>query len=113
MIVATKFGQIKLEGRHGGRWPARVRAGCLRSEPAAPGLGVIDLLLHVHRIDPKVPIEDTWLGAIAPGRAGQKVRALRPCEANQATIRRAHQVHPLSAVQTEYSLLYREEAEET
>lgn len=66
-------------------------------------------LLYVHRIDSKVPIEDT-VGAMGRLVAQGKVRALGLCEANPATIRRAHKVHPLSAVQTEYSLLYREES---
>jgi len=72
---------------------------------------VIDLY-YVHRIDPKVPIEDT-VGAMARLVEQGKVRALGLCEASPATIRRAHKVHPLAAVQTEYSLLYREQAEET
>jgi aryl-alcohol dehydrogenase-like predicted oxidoreductase len=59
-----------------------------------------------------VPIEDT-VGAMARLVAQGKVRALGLCEASPATIRRAHAVHPLAAIQTEYSLLYREQAEET
>ena len=112
VIVATKFGQIKLEAGGSGvdGRPEYVQAACEASLQRL-GLGVIDLL-YVHRIDPKVPIEDT-VGAMGRLVAQGKVRALGLCEANPATIRRAHKVHPLSAVQTEYSLLYREEAEET
>ena len=104
VIVATKFGQIKLEsGGNGvdGR-PEYVQAACEASLKRL-GLGVIDLL-YVHRIDPKVPIEDT-VGAMGRLVAQGKVRALGLCEANPATIRRAHKVHPLSAVQTEDALL--------
>jgi aryl-alcohol dehydrogenase-like predicted oxidoreductase len=112
LVVATKFGQVKLEsGGNGvdGR-PEYVQAACEASLKRL-GLEVIDLY-YVHRIDPKVPIEDT-VGAMARLVQQGKVRALGLCEANPSTIRRAHKVHPLAALQTEYSLLYREEAEET
>ena len=75
------------------------------------GVDVIDLY-YQHRVDPAVPIEET-VGAMARLVERGKVRALGLCEAAPATIRRAHAVHPLAAVQTEYSLLYRREAEET
>ena len=61
---------------------------------------------------PSLPIEDT-VGAMARLVEQGKVRALGLCEASPATVRRAHAVHPLAAIQTEYSLLYREQAEET
>ncbi|MEP6703011.1 MAG: aldo/keto reductase [Betaproteobacteria bacterium] len=112
LIVATKFGQTKLaSGGNGvdGR-PEYVQAACEASLQRL-GLDVIDLY-YVHRIDPKVPIEDT-VGAMARLVEQGKVRAIGLCEANPATIRRAHKTHPLTALQTEYSLLYREEAEET
>lgn len=112
MIIATKFGQTRLEsGGNGvdGR-PDYVQAACEASLQRL-GLDVIDLF-YVHRIDPKVPIEDT-VGAMARLIAQGKVRAIGLCEANPATIRRAHQAHPLTALQSEYSLLYREDAEET
>ena len=112
VIVATKFGQTRLEaGGNGvdGR-PEYVQAACEASLKRL-GLDTIDLY-YVHRIDPKVPIEDT-VGAMARLVDQGKVRALGLCEANPATIRRAHAVHPLAALQTEYSLLYREPAEET
>ncbi len=112
VILATKFGQTKLEGGGNavdGR-PEYVQAACEASLKRL-GLEVIDLY-YVHRIDPKVAIEDT-VGAMARLVEQGKVRALGLCEANPATIRRAHKVHPLTALQTEYSLLYREEAEET
>ena len=112
VILASKFGQTKLEsGGNGvdGR-PEYVQAACEASLKRL-GLDVIDLY-YVHRIDPKVAIEDT-VGAMARLIEQGKVRAIGLCEANPATIRRAHKVHPLAALQTEYSLLYREEAEET
>jgi aryl-alcohol dehydrogenase-like predicted oxidoreductase len=74
------------------------------------GVEMIDLY-YQHRIDPNVPIEDT-VGAMAKLVAQGKVRALGLSEAQPDTIRRAHKVHPIAAVQNEYSLLYRTEAEE-
>jgi aryl-alcohol dehydrogenase-like predicted oxidoreductase len=75
------------------------------------GIEVIDLY-YQHRADPAVPVEDT-VGAMAKLVAQGKVRFLGLSEAAPERIRRAHAVHPIAAVQTEYSLLYREEAEET
>src|SRR5439155_13686063 len=68
-------------------------------------------LYYQHRVDPKVPIEET-VGAMARLVEQGKVRHLGLSEAAPATIRRAHAVHPISAVQSEYSLLYRLPAEE-
>ena len=112
VILATKFGQVRLEsGGNGvdGR-PEYVKAACEASLKRLD-TEVIDLY-YIHRIDPKVAIEET-VGAMADLVTAGKVRYLALCEANPATIRRAHKVHPLAAVQTEYSLLYREEAEDT
>jgi aryl-alcohol dehydrogenase-like predicted oxidoreductase len=75
------------------------------------GVEVIDLY-YQHRIDPEVPIEDT-VGAMARLVEQGKVRALGLSEANPATIRRAQAVHKIAAVQNEFSLLYRAEAEES
>src|SRR4029453_8389723 len=72
---------------------------------------VIDLY-YQHRVDPSVPIEDT-VDAMAELVKAGKGRALGLSEAKPETIRRPHKVHPLAAVQSEYSLLYREHAEET
>ena len=69
-------------------------------------------LYYQHRVDPNVAIEDT-VGAMARLVEAGKVRFLGLSEANPETIRRAHKVHPVAAVQTEFSLLYRTEAEET
>jgi aryl-alcohol dehydrogenase-like predicted oxidoreductase len=112
VVLASKFGQIRLDsGGNGvnGR-PEYVQTACEASLKRL-GLETIDLY-YVHRIDPNVPIEDT-VGAMARLVEQGKVRALGLCEANPATIRRAHSVFPLAAIQTEYSLLYRQEAEET
>src|SRR5204863_2118832 len=75
------------------------------------GMSTIDLY-YQHRVDPKVPIEET-VGAMARLVEAGKVRYLGLSEAAPPTIRRAHKVHPLAAVQLEYSLLYRVEAEQT
>jgi aryl-alcohol dehydrogenase-like predicted oxidoreductase len=110
VVLATKFSQIKTaSGGKGvdGR-PEYVQAAC---EASLRRLGVDTIdLYYMHRMDPNVPIEDT-VGAMAQLVEQGKVRYLGLCEANSATVRRAHAVHPLTALQTEYSLLYREEAE--
>ena len=112
IVLATKFGQVNSDtGANivNGR-PEYVRAACEASLKRL-GLEVIDLY-YTHRIDPQVAIEET-VGAMADLVKAGKVRALGLCEASPETIRRAHKVHPLAAIQTEYSLLYREPAEET
>jgi len=73
------------------------------------GVDVIDLY-YQHRVDPTVPIEDT-VGAMKRLVERGKVRYIGLCEAAPATVRRAHRIHPLSALQSEFSLLYRVEAE--
>jgi aryl-alcohol dehydrogenase-like predicted oxidoreductase len=111
-IVATKFGQVKYpDGKQGvdGR-PQYVVQACEASLKRL-GLDVIDLY-YQHRVDPNTPIEDT-VGAMKRLIEQGKVRALGLSEANPQTIRRAHKVHPIAAVQNEYSLLYRKEGEET
>ncbi len=111
VVLATKFGQVKTatgQGVDGS--PAYVQRACEASLKRL-GVEVIDLY-YQHRVDPAVPIEDT-VGAMARLVAAGKVRHLGLCEARPETIRRAHKVHPIAAVQTEYSLLYRIEAEET
>jgi aryl-alcohol dehydrogenase-like predicted oxidoreductase len=111
-IVATKFGQVKLpDGKQGvdGR-PEYVMQACEASLKRL-GIDVIDLY-YQHRVDPNTPIEET-VGAMKRLLEQGKVRALGLSEANPQTIRRAHKVHPIAAVQNEYSLLYRNEGEET
>jgi aryl-alcohol dehydrogenase-like predicted oxidoreductase len=112
VMLATKFGQIQNPGGPNGvnGWPEYVVQACEASLQRL-GVDVIDLY-YQHRVDPSVPIEDT-VGAMAKLVQQGKVRHLGLSEASPATIRRAHAVHPIAAVQTEYSLLYRTEAEET
>jgi aryl-alcohol dehydrogenase-like predicted oxidoreductase len=112
VIVATKFGQVKLaDGKQAvdGR-PDYVMLACDASLKRL-GIDVIDLY-YQHRVDTNVPIEDT-VGAMKRLVEQGKVRALGLSEARPETIRRAHKVHPIAAVQNEYSLLYRKEGEET
>ncbi|MFE0753279.1 aldo/keto reductase [Inquilinus sp. NPDC058860] len=112
VVLVTKFGQIRREGGPNGvnGRPDYVVQACEASLRRL-GVDVIDLY-YQHRVDPAVPIEDT-VGAMARLVEQGKVRHLGLSEAGAETIRRAHAVHPIAAVQTEYSLLYRAEAEAT
>jgi aryl-alcohol dehydrogenase-like predicted oxidoreductase len=112
IVLVTKFGQFQREGQGNGvdGRPEYVFSACEASLKRL-GVDVIDLY-YQHRIDPRVPIEET-VGAMKRLVEQGKVRFLGLSEAKPETIRRAHGVHPLTAVQTEYSLLYRTEAEET
>jgi aryl-alcohol dehydrogenase-like predicted oxidoreductase len=112
VVVATKFGQTQRPGQSNGvnGRPDYVIEACEASLKRL-GIEVIDLY-YQHRVDPAVPVEET-VGAMAKLVAQGKVRFLGMSEAAPDRIRRAHAVHPIAAVQTEYSLLYREEAEET
>jgi aryl-alcohol dehydrogenase-like predicted oxidoreductase len=112
VTLATKFGQVRTDsgGNAVNGKPEYVIQAC---EASLKRLGVDTIdLYYQHRVDPDVPIEDT-VGAMAKLKQQGKVRALGLSEASPATIRRAHKVHPIAAVQTEYSILYRVEAEET
>ena len=113
VVLTTKFGQVQSPDGKGNLVdgsPAHVARACDASLKRL-GVDVIDLYSQ-HRVDPKVPIEDT-VGAMSRLVDQGKVRYIGLSEAAPATIARAHAVHPLSAVQTEYSLLYRNPAEET
>ncbi|MEO1374727.1 MAG: aldo/keto reductase [Cyanobacteria bacterium J06635_10] len=112
VVVATKFGNVRTEdggflGVNG--TPEYVRQACDASLQRL-GVDVIDLY-YQHRVDPNVPIEET-IGAMAELVREGKVRYLGMSEASPATIRRAHVVHPITALQTEYSLWSREPEEE-
>ena len=112
VVLATKFGQVKTaDGKQDvdGR-PEYVMQACEASLKRL-GVEVIDLY-YQHRVDTKVPIEDT-VGAMKRLIQQGKVKAIGLSEARPDTIRRAHKVHPLAAVQNEYSLLYRGDGEET
>ena len=108
VVLATKFGIVRSADPHArainGR-PEYVRAACDASLKRL-NLDTIDLY-YQHRVDPQVPIEDT-VGAMAQLVQKGKVRYLGLSEASPATIRRAHAVHPITALQTEYSLWSRE-----
>ena len=112
VILATKFGNVRGEdgaflGING--TPAYVRSACEASLRRLK-TDVIDLY-YQHRVDRATPIEDT-VGAMAELVKEGKVRYLGLSEAAPATIRRAHAVHPISALQTEYSLWTREPEDE-
>jgi len=112
VVLATKFGQVQQPGGANGvnGRPEYVKAACEASLKRL-GLDEIDVYFQ-HRVDPSVPIEET-VGAMGELVKSGKVKALGLSEANPQTIRRAHKTHPIAAVQSEYSLLYRKEAEET
>jgi len=108
VVLATKFGNVRTPDGKFARIdgsPAYVRAACDASLKRL-GVDVIDLY-YQHRVDPQTPIEDT-VGAMAELVKAGKVRYLGLSEAAPATIRRAHAVHPISALQTEYSLWTRD-----
>ena len=112
VVIATKFGSMRSpEGGFlgvNGR-PDYVRAAC---EASLKRLGVDHIdLYYQHRVDPKTPIEDT-VGAMAQLVQAGKVRFLGLSEAAPATIRKAAAVHPIAALQTEYSLWSREPEDE-
>src|SRR5271163_956365 len=105
VFLATKFANVRkkedptywvISGK-----PEYVRAAC---DASLKRLGVDHIdLYYQHRVDPETPIEDT-VGAMAELVKAGKVKYLGLSEASPATIRRAHKVHPITALQTEYSL---------
>ncbi|NQX17983.1 aldo/keto reductase [Rathayibacter sp. VKM Ac-2857] len=112
--IATKYGLVKHDG-------GKTSAGVMDSSPATVraavegslrrlGTDYIDLY-YQHRVDPNTPIEDT-IGLVSELVAEGKVRHLGLSEASAATIRRAHAVHPIAALQTEYSLWTRDVEDE-
>ncbi len=111
IVLATKFGQTQIPGGANGvdGRPEYVIEACEKSLQRL-GTDVIDLY-YQHRVDTEVPIEDT-VGAMAKLIEQGKVKAIGICEAKPETIRRAHATHPLAAVQSEFSLMYRVEAEQ-
>jgi aryl-alcohol dehydrogenase-like predicted oxidoreductase len=112
VVIASKFGQTQRPGGANGvdGSPAYISQACDASLKRL-GVEVIDLYFQ-HRVDPAVPVEET-VGAMARLVERGKVRFLGLCEARPERIRRAHATHPIVAVQSEFSLLYREEATET
>ena len=118
VVIATKFGIMRATPQPGSGWapitgicgrPDYVRSCCDASLKRL-GIDCIDLY-YQHRVDSEVPIEDT-VGAMAELVRAGKVRYIGLSEAGVETIRRAHAVHPLSALQNEYSLWSRDPEEE-
>lgn len=109
-VLATKFGIVADEGGVRGvdGHPDQVEARCDESLSRLQ-TEVIDLY-YLHRVDPRVPIEDT-VGAMARLVEAGKVRYLGLSECSAKTLRRAHAVHPIAAVQSEYSLWTRDPEE--
>jgi aryl-alcohol dehydrogenase-like predicted oxidoreductase len=111
-VIATKFGNVRSDD---GAWhgisgrPEYVRRACDASLQRL-GVETIDVY-YQHRVDPETPIEET-VGAMAELVAAGKVRQLGLSEASAATLRRAHAVHPIAALQTEYSLWSRDPEQE-
>jgi len=109
VVIATKFGNVRdaknPTARANNGKPDYVRSACEASLKRL-GIETIDLY-YQHRVDPDTPIEDT-VGAMADLVRQGKVRHLGLSEAAPATIRRAHAVHPIAALQTEYSLWSRD-----
>ncbi|MBL1080131.1 aldo/keto reductase [Nocardia sp. 2] len=106
-IVATKFGIVwGADGSMGARGDAAYVKQCAEQSLTRLGIDHIDLY-YQHRVDPTVPIEETW-GALSELVAAGKVRHLGISEASADTIRRAHAVHPITALQSEWSLWTRD-----
>ena len=106
IVLATKFGISIKDGKRGiDGHPDQIEARCDESL-ARLQTDVIDLY-YLHRLDPQVPIEDS-VGAMAKLVAAGKVRYLGLSEVSAKTLRRAHAVHPITAVQSEYSLWTRD-----
>ncbi|MEU9313804.1 aldo/keto reductase [Streptomyces sp. NPDC048256] len=108
VVVATKFGLVS----HAGDGPGIIDSSAGNVKAAVEGsllrLGTDHIdLYYQHRVDPNTPIEET-VGALAELVAEGKVRHIGLSEAGPATIRRAHAVHPVAALQTEYSLWTRD-----
>jgi aryl-alcohol dehydrogenase-like predicted oxidoreductase len=108
VILATKFGIVRKPGTYERRVdnsPAYIRSAC---DASLKRLGVEQIdLYYMHRRNPEVPVEDS-VGAMAELVKQGKVKALGLSEVSVETLRRAHQVHPIAAVQSEYSLWSRD-----
>ncbi len=113
VLLATKFGIVRDPGHPSARGingkPEYVRSSCEGSLRRL-GVDVIDLY-YLHRVDPNTPIEET-VGAMAGLVSEGKVRFIGLSEAGAKTIRRAHAVHPITALQNEYSLWTRDPEDE-
>ena len=106
-MIASKFGNIELPDgtKAPNAKPAFVIECC---EASLKRLDIDDIdLFYLHRVDPNTPIEDT-VGAMARLVEQGKIRHIGVCEVAPETLRRAHKIHPIAALQTEYSLWFRE-----
>jgi aryl-alcohol dehydrogenase-like predicted oxidoreductase len=106
VVLATKFGLVMGGGPQQARGDADYVRTCCEESLRRLGVDHIDLY-YQHRVDPAVPIEETW-GALAELVAAGKVRHLGISEAGAGTIRQAHSVHPIAALQSEWSLWSRD-----
>ncbi|MDZ7840952.1 MAG: aldo/keto reductase [Gammaproteobacteria bacterium] len=106
--IATKFGIVRNPGEYSRSLDNRAGYARKACEASLRRLGVEQIdLYYVHRIDPEQPIEETIDGLTRLVEAG-KIARIGLCEVSAETLRRAHAVHPITAVQTEYSLWTRE-----
>ena len=110
VVIATKFGLVSHTGREGlDSSPENIRSAV---EGSLNRLGTDHIdLYYQHRVDPEIPVEDA-IGTLAELVDEGKVRFIGLSEASPATIRRAHAIHPISALQSEYSLWTRDPQEE-
>ena len=106
-LITSKFGNIDLpDGRKGTNGRPEYVFSCCEASLRRLDVDVIDLY-YLHRVDPDVPIEDT-VGAMAQLISQGKVRFIGICEAGVKTLKRAHREHPITVLQTEYSLWCRD-----
>jgi len=107
VLVTSKFGNIDLpDGKKATNGRPEYLQKCCEESLQRLDVDVIDVY-YLHRVDPEVPIEET-IGGMARLVEQGKVRWIGVCEAGPETLRRAHKTHPLVALQTEYSLWFRE-----
>ena len=107
VLIATKFGNIDLpDGKKATNGRPEYVHKCCDESLKRMGIDVIDIYF-LHRVDPHVAIEET-VGAMSELISRGKVRFIGICEAGAKTLRRAHAEHPLTALQTEYSLWFRD-----
>ena len=108
VVLATKFGIISGSEIHNRGVDGTPENACRSCDESLQRLAVEQIdLYYLHRVDPNVPIEET-VGAMAELVQSGKVRYLGLSEASPETVRRAHKIHPIAAIQTEYSLFSRE-----
>ena len=110
-LVTSKFGNIDLpDGKKGTDGRPEYVFECCDASLQRMGVDVLDVYF-LHRVDPNVPIEDT-VGAMAQLISQGKVRFIGLCEAGVKTLKRAHREHPITVLQTEYSLWFRDSEDE-